>query len=37
LKGVEAPRWIAEGQTYLERKAELDARKKARGTEGKPE
>jgi Prolyl oligopeptidase family len=36
LKGAEAPRWIAEGQTYLERKAELDARKKARGGNGKP-
>jgi dipeptidyl aminopeptidase/acylaminoacyl peptidase len=36
LKSEKAPRWITEGQTYLERKAELESRKKARGGEGKP-
>jgi acetyl esterase/lipase len=37
LKGAEAPKWITEGQPFLERKAELEARKKSRGSAGKAE
>jgi dipeptidyl aminopeptidase/acylaminoacyl peptidase len=36
LKGDKAPKWITDGQTHLERKAELEARKKARKVEVKP-
>jgi dipeptidyl aminopeptidase/acylaminoacyl peptidase len=36
LKGEKAPKWITDGQTFLERKAELETRKKAREGGGKP-
>jgi dipeptidyl aminopeptidase/acylaminoacyl peptidase len=36
LKGDKAPKWITDGQTWLERKAELETRKKARKVAEKP-
>lgn len=35
LNNAEAPKWITEGKTHLERQKELDAKKKAKKAKGK--